>query len=93
MTTCGHLLCCKLWMIVGKWSSLELMCSGRWSVLPILCVIVEGVCGGGGDCVLYLEMWAYNIINFNIFMLPFASLDFFKPIPCRFSMPYTESFL
>ena len=60
-------------MIVGKWSSLELMCSGRWSVLPILCVIVDGGGGGGeeiqwimGDCVLYLEMWTYNIINFNI---------------------------
>ncbi len=36
----GYLLRCKLVMIVGKWSSLELMCSGRGSVLPILCGVV-----------------------------------------------------
>ena len=47
----GYLFCCKLLMIVGKWSSLELMCSGRWSVLPILCIIVQwGRWRGKQDC-------------------------------------------
>ena len=39
-------------MIVGKWSSLELMCSGRWSVLPILCVLLGRKQGNVGLCIV-----------------------------------------